>query len=67
MLIQSEEDPSVLEAIHELLTHKEEVDAILKEKMTYRALKVEEDIKAGRVYTAEEFGSKVKDFIGKLK
>ena len=68
MLIQVEENLSVLEAIHELLTHKEEeVDPLLQEKMISRALKAEEDIKAGRVYSSEEFKSKVNEHIAKYK
>lgn len=68
MLIQAEEDPSVLEAIRELLTNKEEeTDPVLKEKMISRALKAEEDIKAGRVYTSEEFKNKVNEHIAKYK
>ena len=67
-LIQAEEDSSVLEAIHELLTHKEEeTDPVLKEQMISRALKAEEDIKAGRVYTSEEFKNKVNEHIAKYK
>ncbi len=68
MLIQAEENPSVLEAIRELLTNQEEeTDPVLKEKMISRALKAEEDIKAGRVYTSEEFKNKVNEHIARYK
>ena len=38
---------------------KSSLDPILKEKLTSRALKAEEDIKAGRVYTREELEKKL--------
>lgn len=37
---------------------------ILKEKLTSRALKAEEDIKEGRVYTREEFNKKLDSGLG---
>ncbi len=53
-LIEKENDLHVLEAIKILLV-KSSLDPILREKLTSRALKAEEDIKAGSVYTREEF------------
>lgn len=47
-LIDKESDNSILEAIRTLLK-KTKLNPILKEKLTSRALKAEEDIKAGRV------------------
>lgn len=67
-LIQAEEDPSILEAIRDLLTHKtEEVNPLLREKMITRLRKAEDDIKSGRVYTREEFKSKINEHIEKYK
>lgn len=52
-LIDKESDNSILEAIRTLLK-KTRLNPILKEKLTSRALKAEEDIKAGRVMNREE-------------
>tara|TARA_R110001599_G_scaffold221395_7_gene420034 strand:+ start:318 stop:461 length:144 start_codon:yes stop_codon:yes gene_type:complete len=38
---------------------KSSLDPNLREKLTSRALKAEEDIKAGKVYTREEFEKKL--------
>jgi hypothetical protein len=62
-LIEKENDLHVLEAIKTLLV-KSSLDPILKEKLTSRALKAEEDIKAGRVYTREEFEKKLDSRLG---
>jgi hypothetical protein len=40
------------------------LDPVLKERLTSRALKAEEDIRAGRVYTREEFEKKLDDRLG---
>jgi hypothetical protein len=58
-LIDNENDLRVLEAIRTLLV-KTGLDPVIKEKLTSRALKAEEDIKAGRVYTREEIEKKLK-------
>jgi hypothetical protein len=58
MLIEKENDLHILEAIKTLLV-KSSLDPILKEKLTSRALKAEEDIQAGRVYTRKEFEKKL--------
>lgn len=65
-LINAEENPSILEAIRELFTNKEEeIDPVLKEKVIARALKAEEDIKAGRVYSEDEFYKRLDDLLKK--
>ncbi|MEX0882090.1 MAG: hypothetical protein WDZ72_01330 [Cyclobacteriaceae bacterium] len=62
-LIEKENDLRVLEAIKTLLV-KSSLDPVLKEKLTSRALKAEEDIKAGRVYTREELEKKLDNRLG---
>jgi hypothetical protein len=62
-LIEKEKDLHVLEAIKTLLV-KSSLDPVLKEKLTSRALKAEEDIKEGRVYTREEFEKKLDNRLG---
>lgn len=62
-LIEKENDLQVLETIKGLLV-KSSLDPILKEKLTSRAIKAEEDIKAGRVYTREEFERKLDSRLG---
>lgn len=52
-LIEHETDMSVLQAIHTILL-KTGLNPKLKEKLTVRALKSEEDIKANRVLSKEE-------------
>lgn len=52
-MIEHETDMKVLEAIRTILL-KTGLSPVLKEKLTLRALKSEEDIKAGRVYSKEE-------------
>ena len=59
--IDGEDNPEVLKAIVELL-FSEENDPIYKEKLISRALKADEDIKAGRVYTEDEFFKKSQEF-----
>jgi hypothetical protein len=62
-LIEKENDLHVLEAIKTLLVSSS-LDPVLKERLTSRALKAEEDIRAGRVYTREEFEKKLDDRLG---
>lgn len=57
-LIEKEKDLHILEAIKTLLV-KSGLDSSLKEKLTSRALKAEEDIQAGRVYTRKELENKL--------
>ena len=52
-MIEHENDLSVLQAIRTILL-KTGLNPVLKEKLTLRALKSEEDIKAGRVHSKEE-------------
>ena len=52
-LIDQENDLHILEAIKTLL-QKSSLDPVLKEKLTSRVLKANEDIKAGRVYSREQ-------------
>ena len=52
-MIEHENDISVLEAIRTILL-KTGLNPILKEKLTLRALKSEDDIKAGQVFGKEE-------------
>jgi len=51
--IQRESDTSILKAIRTLLS-KKSLDSSMKEKLTQRAMKSENDIKAGRVFTQGE-------------
>ena len=59
--IDLEDNPVILNAIKDLL-FPEENDPIYKEKLISRALKADEDIKAGRVYTSEEFFKKSQEY-----
>jgi hypothetical protein len=52
-MIENETDMGVLQAIRTILL-KTSLNPALKEKLTARALKSEDDIKAGRVYSKEE-------------
>jgi hypothetical protein len=52
-LIERETDMDILQAIHTILL-KTGLNPKLKEKLTLRALKSEEDIKANRVFSKEE-------------
>lgn len=62
-LIEKEKDLHILEAIKTLLV-KSSLDPILKEKLSSRALKAEEDIQAGRVYTRKELENKLDNRTG---
>jgi len=62
-LIQDETDHRVLEAIY-ILLKKTSLNPELKEKLTSRALKSEEDIKEGRLYSKVELESKLKEQLG---
>lgn len=62
-LIEEEKDLQVLEAIKTLLT-KSSLNPELKEKMTSRALKSEQDIKEGRLLNRQEFEEKLKGRMG---
>lgn len=63
LLIDMEEDLNVLEAIKTLLK-RSSLDPSLKEKLTSRALKSEEDIEKGNVFTRKEVEKKLNDNLG---
>ncbi len=52
-LIEKERDLSILKAIKALL-RKTTLDTILREKLSQRAMRSEEDIKSGRVLNRKE-------------
>lgn len=52
-MIENETDMRVLEAIHSFLENAH-LDPTLKEKLTIRALRSEEDIKEGRIHDKNE-------------
>lgn len=52
-MIEQEMDMSVLEAIR-IILQKTKLDPALKEKMTSRALRAEEDVASGRLLSQEE-------------
>lgn len=52
-LIENERDLSILKAIKALL-RKTTLDTILREKLSQRAIRSEEDIKSGRVLNRKE-------------
>lgn len=62
-LIDKEKDLHILEAIKTLLV-KSRLDPVLKEKLTTRAFKAEEDIQSGKVYTREEFEKELDNRLG---
>jgi hypothetical protein len=51
--VETENNPDILNNVYEIL-EKPQQEARLKEVMQESALKAEEDIKAGRVYSFEE-------------
>lgn len=63
-LISQENNPNILEAIKTLLINSS-LDPVIKQKLSSRALKSEEDIKANRVYTRKEFEKKLDDILDK--
>jgi hypothetical protein len=62
-LIEKETDSSILEAIKTLLK-KSSLNPELKQKLTFRALKADEDIAAGRVMNRKELESKLNGRLG---
>lgn len=52
-MIEQETDMNILQAILTIL-EKTSLNPVLKEKLTSRALKSEEDIQAGRLFTKED-------------
>lgn len=61
-------DPQLINAFKSLLNYRNSKESsseeILKEKMVARALRSEEDIKAGRVYTRSEAEEKMRSRLG---
>jgi len=50
----------VIEKLEEVLEKEQlELDPVLKEKLTSRAIKANEDIRVGRVYSREEAETKI--------
>ncbi len=62
-LIEKEDNLHVLELIKDVLT-KYKINPDLKERLTSRALKSEEDIKFGRVFSKEELEAKLEKVLG---
>ena len=62
-LIEKETDSSILEAIKTLLK-KSSLNPTLKEKLTSRAIKAEEDITAGRVMNRKELELRLNKRLG---
>jgi hypothetical protein len=60
-MIDSVDDPAILQSIRELL-FPEEANPIYRENLISGAIKSEEDIKAGKVYSEREFFQESKDF-----
>ncbi len=61
-LVETENNPDILNNVYEIL-EKAQHEARMKEAIIEGALKAEEDIKAGRVYSSEEFKKLIKDYI----
>jgi hypothetical protein len=53
-LVETENNPDIRNNVYEIL-EKAQQEARIKEAIIEGALKAEEDIKAGRVYSSEEF------------
>ncbi|MEM8894889.1 MAG: hypothetical protein AAGC88_09945 [Bacteroidota bacterium] len=62
LAISNEKVMEKLESV--LRTEQKSLDPILKDKLTSRALKSNEDIEAGRVYSREEAEAKIKQRMG---
>ncbi len=63
-LIEKETDNSILEAIRTLL-RKSSLDPALKQKLTSRALKAEDDIAAGRIMDRHDLDKRLSSRLGK--
>lgn len=57
-LVEQESDETLLQVIKQLLVQPAR-SALVKAKLTIRALKAEEDIQKGRVYTLEEASARL--------
>lgn len=62
--IDMEDDPTVLDAVKGLLSHPP-IDPVLQAKLVSRALKAEEDYKAGRTYTRKQVVERTNKFLNK--
>jgi len=62
--IDQEDDPAILDAVKDLLNHPP-IDPVLQAKLVSRALKAEEDFKAGRIYSKEEVIGRTNKFLNK--
>ena len=55
----------LLERLESLLKkERSELNQVLKEKLTSRALRAEQNLKEGKVYSSEEARKKIKDSLG---
>ncbi len=54
----------VIEKLEHLLKKEQQLSPVLKDKLTSRALKSNEDIKAGRVYSRAEVEAQIKKRLG---
>lgn len=61
-LIDHERDPQILKAVKVLLK-KSALDPKLKDKLTSRAIKSEENIKEGKTFERNDFEKKLKEKI----
>lgn len=64
-LIESERDPAVLDLVDNVLQRRTRAVAFQSE-MVQRVMRAEEDYKAGRYQTLEEFGKDMEQFIDGL-
>lgn len=62
-MIEQENDVNILKALRTIL-EKTTLDPVLKEKLTSRALKSEEDIKAGRLLNKVQMIKLTNDHLG---
>ena len=62
-MIEQENDVNILKALRTIL-EKTTLDPVLKEKLTSRALKSEEDIKAGYLLNKEHMIKRTNDHLG---
>lgn len=63
-LIEKETDTSILQAIRTLLT-KTSLDSVLKEKLTKRALRSEDNISSGQVFSKDEMKDRTDSFLNR--
>ena len=64
-LIEKERDSSVLDLVEKMLDRKK-IGLDLKKPIVQRALRAEEDLKAGRFQTLEEFDKEMGTYIDSL-